>query len=347
MLIRSVILRSVLFASVAQPFFAVKAEEIRVHLPPRLQWNANGGYCGEVSMISAGLYYGQYMSQFDARAAAIGRTPQSQGELLLGDNDQRAARAMRLASLEWHPAKGDLRGLRQTRSFLNWVKNCMTAGYPTIIGVFTNEYLFYGSRNPAAGDPQYDHIVPASSVETAMAGDPQTVFLNTRMRFSDNGLWGTGARRRYFFTYPFRTFLANRSKANSPHGNIYSLPDAGRNFGIAITGIVDPGKVTLPVRVATNKNYEQPEMVDGSNQRPRAMPLSLTVTVSGLSPHVRYKLYRYSSLDKIPVENFNLSRGNASQSWDILIASGSTFTMTQNILSDEIAAYRCVAESAR
>ena len=39
-------------------------------IPPRIQWNANDGYCGEVSLISAGLYYGQYVSQYDARVFA-------------------------------------------------------------------------------------------------------------------------------------------------------------------------------------------------------------------------------------------------------------------------------------
>ena len=39
-------------------------------IPPRLQWNSNDVYCGEVSMISAGLYYGQYLSQYDVRAIA-------------------------------------------------------------------------------------------------------------------------------------------------------------------------------------------------------------------------------------------------------------------------------------
>ena len=39
-------------------------------IPPRRQWEGNGGYCGETVMISAGLYYGQYVSQYDARAFA-------------------------------------------------------------------------------------------------------------------------------------------------------------------------------------------------------------------------------------------------------------------------------------
>ena len=32
-------------------------------IPARVQWNENNGYCGATSIISAGLYYGQYVSQ--------------------------------------------------------------------------------------------------------------------------------------------------------------------------------------------------------------------------------------------------------------------------------------------
>jgi hypothetical protein len=34
---------------------------------PFYQWQSNKGYCGEVSMIQAGLNHGQWMSQFNAR----------------------------------------------------------------------------------------------------------------------------------------------------------------------------------------------------------------------------------------------------------------------------------------
>ncbi|MBK8816213.1 MAG: hypothetical protein IPN42_12290 [Methylococcaceae bacterium] len=67
---------------------------------PRLQWNHNGGYCGEVSMISAGLYFGQYLSQFDVRSIASGGAPQNAydraekeytSQLLLGTKNAVAA----------------------------------------------------------------------------------------------------------------------------------------------------------------------------------------------------------------------------------------------------------------
>ena len=67
-------------------------------IPSRLQWNGNYGYCGEVSFISAGLYYGQYLSQYDARAIASKNARQSitSSQLLLGVNDEYAARSLRL-----------------------------------------------------------------------------------------------------------------------------------------------------------------------------------------------------------------------------------------------------------
>ncbi|MFM6171542.1 MAG: hypothetical protein ACKPB4_05300, partial [Sphaerospermopsis kisseleviana] len=69
-----------------------------IDLPLRKQWNANGGYCGEASLISAGMHFGQYCSQFTAREAASPRAKQSdpKSQLLVGVNDRRAAKAMKL-----------------------------------------------------------------------------------------------------------------------------------------------------------------------------------------------------------------------------------------------------------
>jgi len=36
----------------------VIAVDWKLDIPPRYQWNANNGYCGEVAFISVGLYYG-------------------------------------------------------------------------------------------------------------------------------------------------------------------------------------------------------------------------------------------------------------------------------------------------
>jgi hypothetical protein len=304
-------------------------------IPPRLQWEANGGYCGEVSLISAGLYYGQYVSQYEARICAIGKTPQDKGELLLGVNDLRAAAKMHLRAVEWN-------GSRQKNSaqFLRWVRNHVLRGHPVAIGVFNNENWLYGKTNPDAGDPTYDHIVPVISVAAHRQGG---AFAAERLTFSDNGLWGRRGNYPYFFTYRFGAFPKNRQQANAPRGPLYSLPAAQRNYGVAILGVNGD---TLPVRVWTGVNYESPAMRHHSNQRPAAMPLTLTVVVSGLTPGVNYRLYRYDSLAAIPDSNFNAHAGQAAEARDIRIDSGDSYTFTRDILSDEVAAWRCVEAAA-
>lgn len=298
-------------------------------LPPRLQWEANGGYCGEVSLISAGLYYGQYLSQFDARVCAIGNRPQTSGELLLGLNARRAAAKMHLQSAAWPGGAQD-----GPASFLRWVRRQVLRGRPVAIGVFNNEFLLYGKTNPQAGDPQYDHIVPVSRVS------------GRRLTFSDNGLWGRPGHHPYFFTYPFAAFPAGRALANAPAGPLYSLPATGGNFGLAITGVADRDGDTLPVRVETDRNFESPALRHGSNRRPAPRPLVLKIIVSGLTPGIDYKLYRYDRLDAIPDSRFNARAASAAQSRDLRLASGTRCVLTQKILSDEVAAYRCVEASA-
>lgn len=329
-----------LFASLLISVANATASAHRNPIPPRLQWEANGGYCGEVSLISAGLYYGQYVSQYDARICAIGLTPQNKGELLLGVNDTRAADRMRLKSEAWND--------RQTAAparFLQWVKRQVLRGRPVAIGVYNNEFKLYGKRAASAGDPQYDHIVPVSRIRSRSPLHSRRYHGSDHITFSDNGLWGT-RHYRYFFTATFAKFPGNRAQANDPRGPLYRLPNYGHNFGIAISGVKDRDGDTLPVRVATNKNDESPAMARGGTKRPQPMPLTLAVTVSGLVPGVAYRLYRYDDLAKIPEHSFNASAANAAQSWDVKIAAGSTFTLRQEILSDEVAAYRCVRASA-
>jgi hypothetical protein len=308
-------------------------------IPPRLQWEANGGYCGEVSLISAGLYYGQYMSQYEARICAIGKTPQDEGELLLGVNDLRAAAKMHLRAEEWN-------GRRQKNSaqFLRWVRNHVLRGHPVAIGVFNNEYQLYGKTNPDAGHHGYDHIVPVLSVAThRRAPASRGAFATERLTFSDNGLWGTGGHYPYFFTYRFGAFPKDRQQANAPRGPLYSLPAGQRNYGIAILGVKGD---TLPVRVWTSVNHESPAMKNNTTRRPAPMPLTLTVVVSGLTPGVNYRLYRYNSVNAIPDSDFNARAAQATETRDIRIDTGSTYTFTQDILSDEVAAYRCVEAGA-
>jgi hypothetical protein len=312
-------------------------------IPPRLQWNENWGYCGEVSLISAGLYYGQYISQYEARALASPGIPQSQynSQLLIGVNDQVAAAAMHLNAVEWNRQKQ-----KNTNQFLAWVTRYVSAGYPVAIGVFVNEFLFYGNTDPQAGSTTYDHVVPVTGISSQYALPNRQYHPTDIIAFNDNGEWNNDGAPPYLFSYEFASFKNDRAGANAPDAAIYSLPDGGQNYGVAITGVMDRNHDTVPVQVATSVNDEEPEIVNGSNDPPPPFAMTLTITVSGLTPGVNYNLYRYTSFGAVPDDHFNRNAGNASESWPINIGAGTTATITENIMSDELAIYRAVPATA-
>lgn len=334
---------------VAAPFSlhaaAKPATKLSLDLPPRLQWNANYGYCGETSFISAGLYYGQYCSQYTARSLASPGIPQSRShsQLLLGVNDVSAAKAMRLEASAWNTR-------RQTTSaqFLLWVKGQLIDGYPVIIGVFTNEFRFYNERNPSAGDPDYDHIVPVVGISSTkpLVANRSRYFGTDVLTFSDNGLWSPKGKPTYLFGSSFSAFPKNRRQANAKTAPIYSLNNNASNYGIAITGVADRDGDTIPVRLKTSVNSEKPEMKDGSNTPPAAGPLTVTATVSIPDPDETYTLYRYDNFAEVPESEFNAKAGNAVESWTIPANSGPTFTVSLPIQSNETVVFRAVSSSA-
>jgi hypothetical protein len=233
--------------------------------------------------------------------------------------------------------------------FLSWIKRNVVAGKPVIIGVFTNAYLFEGYSSPSTGYGEYDHIVPVHTITSRHPLSDTTVYPDDTLTFSDNGLYGddTPEGSPYDFRYSFGVFPRTRAQANAPGGPIYSLPSNTPNYGVVITGVRDAFKETVPVAIKTGVNYEWPEMVDGTNARPAPRDVTLTITISGLKPGIDYKLYRYNSMAAIPNGSFNSNAAKASHVWPINISSGSTYTLTQTISSNQTVAYRAVPASAR
>jgi len=295
-------------------------------------------------MISAGLSFGQYVSQYDARAIATKNAPQNTKELLLGkkQNDQYAATQLRMDSIEW-----DTDSEQYTSQFLAWVKKMVLKGYPVAIGVFMNQYYFYQDSDPEDGDSEYDHIVYVVGIESNHPLSDTNYYPDDIIIFSDNGLAGDPhVPPQYLFKYPFSSFQKSREQANSPNSPPYSLQNGGTNYGIALTGISDLQKETLPVRVDTSVNYESPQIADGTSIRPPSMPLTLTVTVSGLTPNVPYNLYRYDDETVVPVSQFNANASSAVECIPIQIQSGSTFVTTRTIQSSDKVFYRAVPKTA-
>lgn len=291
------------------------------------------GLLRETSLIIAGMHFGQYCSQFTARKAASPHAKQSdpKSQLLVGVNDTRAAKAMKLEAQHFNPA-----GQNSTAEFVSWIKACVARGHPPAIGVFLNSARFC---EESAGDEEYDHIVTVTGMDAKKPLEASVI------RFSDHGLYARGGRSVFSFSLPLPGFLHNRSSANKPASPIYSLKDEPPHYGIAITGVADRDGVTIPVRLTASRN-DEPEIPDGSDNPPATAPLRLTATVSIADPSVAYKLYRYDSFEKVPLRAFNANADKAAQVWNIPARSGTSFKVSHDTHTGATVVFRAVPLSS-
>lgn len=330
----------------------------------RIQWNENRGYCGEVSTILAAMSYGSYFSQYDLRliSAKYKDNAQTAGEYLVNMNDQYTATAIQLASLEWNNL------IRDTQKFLVWIKQQTMQGHPVTIGVYMNHYLFYNNRDPTAGDEVYDHIVTVYNVQSNFP-DSDIYHEDDIITISDHGLWNPYItdEPRYLYSYSFKEFQGNRRQANSANGLLYTLPNdpSVGNCGISHTNVISSDASSLlPVKLETSMNYEKPEIGYLSNERPAAMDVEVTITISNIQTGVEYKLYKFNDERTVPTAQYNaLSPAIAVKTWNLNLSNNqqisvktikdsksgediTTLSVTDKIVSSDKAIYRCVLASA-
>jgi len=224
------------------------------------------------------------------------------------------------------------------------VKNHVVQGHLVIIGVFTNEYLFYEDTDTTAGDSEYDHIVPVVGVSSNTKLTDTSYKSSDVLYFSDNGLWGELDTAQYIFSYSFSSIQKTRKDANSKTGEVYSLKNDGVNYGIAITGLNVTNNDTVPIVISTDLNYELPE-IKGST-RPKNEDLTLTVSISAMKASTAYNLYLYTDWTKVPTSSFNTNKSKAAKTWSITSSASGTYEMTYAIKSDTQAFFRCVLATA-
>eukprot|EP01052_Picozoa_sp_SAG31_P007002 SAG31_NODE_329_length_17643_cov_10.377793_7_plen_415_part_00 len=321
-------------------------------LKPRLQWESNDGYCGEVSVVMALMKFGSYMSQFDVRAISTDGGNQSTDYYLVGENDGAAAQRLRLSHIEYPNRCVSVKPRHCSMEYLAWVKKMVRRGHAVTITVYMNNFLFYGDTNPRAGEPDYDHIVSVLSLQSEH--DDDVYHEDDKLTLGDHGLWQPGPTPQYNFTYTFGELQGSRKEANAPEGNVYYVPDRypsdTGNFAIAHTGPLEKPvnqSMLLPIRVDTNVCWERPPIADGSQQRPPPMPLTLTVTVFSLSPGVNYSLYLFDNATSVPVRSFNSAgRVMASQAWHFVGEESGQYSMALKTKSDMQAFFRAVRSDA-
>lgn len=313
-------------------------------MTPRFQWNANGGYCGETSFISAGMHYGQYTSQWTARAVASPGVAQTKvkSQLLLGagENDLRAARAMKL-----NAARFDSGHQRSVAQYLTWVKDKYLKGHVVIMGVLNNVRTL---NEPLPGDSVYDHIVPVLGIGSSrpLNAYAQDYLASDDITISDNGLHDIGPNIPYLYTYRFDQFPLSRAAANRNGGPVYSLRDRPQNYATQVTGIIDPDHVTIPIRLTSNVNGEGVQDQEYLRSAPPATAITLTAHVSVPRSDRAYNVYLYDDFAKVPTRNFNANAADAIRSWVIPAGTTGTWTTTIHVMSNQTMVFRAVPVSA-
>ena len=281
----------------------------------RIEWSENGGYCGETALVTAGLYYGQYVSQYDVRAT-LGQTQNDQVLIETDDTGKSPLGAFLVAQSLFMKPNQFVNQLNDYKGFLSWVKSQVVLGYPVAIGVYVNYGLFTDLDEDYKDE--YNHIIMVTGVESkcplSSGYCPDDV-----LYFWDFGLW-TGDDVPSYTSCAFSEFANSRKDADDPDGNLYSLPigpdhsgDGVYAYGLAITGITDPDlQITVPLTVTASvagdcsacpdlsgkcSAGECPEI--GSNNLRPAIPNPPTLTVKATNPGTgTYNLYLYTTLDK-------------------------------------------------
>ena len=154
----------------------------RVALKPFYQWENNDGYCGEVSMMEAGLNNGQWMSQFNARlicgtglsqsgpngaCAAHKNQVNYNAQLLIEDPgtgvsgpNTYANAALCLSnsqlSATTYSYSAQSSGIAGYEQYMSWVKQQVIDGHQVTVAVLLN----------GGTDPQYDHEVAVIKLGT-------------------------------------------------------------------------------------------------------------------------------------------------------------------------------------
>ena len=225
---------------------------------PFYQWENNDGYCGEVSLMQAGLNNGQWMSQFNARlvcgtglsqSGANGDCAAHKGQvdynaqLLIEDPNTgvsgpnpyaNAALCMANSRLNGSTFNytGQPAGMAGYEQYMSWVKAEVIAGHQVAMGVLLN----------GGSDPQYDHEVAVIKIGTNHSATDATYYPDDVLYFDDHGVYtlsgkqftsnpsippGAGSDEKgctpFVYGYTFGSLANTREGANKKGAQGYSI----------------------------------------------------------------------------------------------------------------------------
>ncbi len=281
----------------------------RQPLQPFYQWENNDGYCGEVSMIEAGLNNGQWMSQFNARLVCGTGLSQSglngacaahhgevnyNAQLLIEDPgtgvsgpNTYANAALCLSNSRLSGAtfnySAQTAGSAGYQQYMSWVKQEVISGHQVTMAILLN----------GGSDPQYDHEVAVIKIGTNHSPTDPTYYPDDVVYFDDHGVYtlsgntftsnpaippgaGTDATgcTPFVFGYTFASLANTRAGANRKGAKAYSIILPGDGTIHTYTG--GSGYDTVPITGPHNYGFS----VAGP-QDPMSVTLPVALTIAG------------------------------------------------------------------
>lgn len=295
--------------------------------PPRKMWgwiDGVSGFCGETCFQAALAMNGAWFSAEWVRYA------DGDAELLVGVNDEKAAKALNMKYSVWDGNRAD------ANDFLaDFVKPQIDAGAPVVLG-------FYELQK--RGDSEYDHIMLITGYDADSTGKIVGLVYND---------WWSQAQSRHLCRYSDAAgtttnprFIATRSgcqMASDPTKQPYDycIPKTTQ-YAIALSGLTVNGDATTYLRAT--KTWE-PDWSAEDNLHQKPEQQDFTLQISGLTNGKTYSVLRFDGPEAFSRAAGNLGGGSWTWSSGPFTAAGATKTMTVQLMSDARAYYVTVLGS--
>jgi hypothetical protein len=330
-------------------------------IPPRFMWGwAPGvsGYCGSVSMQSAGIYYGNWFTEDYVRGTSGGHDGAHQmyitypQDLAIPDTALiSACPKLRMNCTQWdyHVAPQP-----QYVDFLRWTASAIDAGHPVLLG------LFWGAE--ATPNPTFDHIVPMVGYENATADHqqqqqpppsssppppppPQQQQQQQPSQSTVGAVYYNDLHANVTTRAVVSDFVRNRSTCITAErfGPESFCLQYYVNFGIDVSGnLQEPveGEAPLrPVRLVMGE-WTEPDYSEEDKLHEPPVLLSAQVVVSALTVGSTYALLRFDDPLLTPVSGF-LRSPNVREK-NVFVASAPTARFNRTFMSNTTQLFRCV-----
>lgn len=267
-------------------------------------WDAGlTGYCGETSIQSSALLYGNWISQERVRNAGG-------GEIVVGINAHTAARALRLTFTEWAFTSAPQ---PQPTGYLAWVRGHVDAGHPVIAGVYM----------AVMNDSDYDH-------EVAIIGyDAGGLYYND---------WYQATPRYLPLPASIKSRAQCRGVGDQPYE--YCLPSLV-DYGMAVTGVRDPRGELRPISLSVGR-WDEPDWGVEDRLNEPLVTLRPVVTARGLTPGVTYALLRFDTAASLPSAGGFLAAAWSEKVTFTATGTSASVSSLGTISSGGTYFYRCV-----